>query len=376
VAIRDIAAYTHLSQRDIDAFGAELDAIRSDVEDSLGVKDAAYIRHVIVFQRVLDVVARLLIVGWRSRLGWSVGTLSLAYAKSVENMEIGHNVCHGQWDWMNDSEIHSTAWEWDMVGSSAQWRYSHNYRHHVYTNVHGMDDDLGFGVMRVSRDQPWEPANLAQPLANLLLALTFEWGIARHGFHSDESRASTAAGKRAVKRTMLVKMAHQTAKDYLVLPALGWRRWRRVLTANIAANLLRNLWAYVVIFCGHFPDGVQTFAPEIVQEETRAEWYLRQMLGTANFKAGPLLAFSSGNLCYQIEHHLFPDLPSNRYAQISLRVRELCDKYDVPYTSGSLARQYLQTLRTNFRLALPDRVSRAAPAGGGRAVSSSKSGLS
>ena len=79
----------------------------------------------------------------------------------------------------------------------------------------------------------------------------------------------------------------------------------------------------------------------MLEHETRAEWYLRQMLGAANFDAGPVLAFSSGNLCYQIEHHLFPDLPSNRYAQIAVRVRALCDKYDLPYTSGSLVRQYL-----------------------------------
>jgi fatty acid desaturase len=93
----------------------------------------------------------------------------------------------------------------------------------------------------------------------------------------------------------------------------------------------------------------------VLSEESRPEWYLRQMLGAANFNAGPLMAFSSGNLCYQIEHHLFPDLPSNRYAHISARVRELCDKYDLPYTSGPLHRQYLQTQRTIFRLALPDR---------------------
>ena len=88
--------------------------------------------------------------------------------------------------------------------------------------------------------------------------------------------------------------------------------------------------------------------------KSKAEWYLRQMLGAANFKAGPLLAFSSGNLCYQIEHHLFPDLPSNRYAQIAVRVRALCDKYDLPYTTGSIVRQYLLTLRTIHKLALPD----------------------
>ena len=83
------------------------------------------------------------------------------------------------------------------------------------------------------------------------------------------------------------------------------------------------------------------------------------MLGAANFKAGPLLAFSSGNLCYQIEHHLFPDLPSNRLPQIAVRVRALCDKYDLPYTTGSLVRQYLLVLRTIHKLALPDRFLRA-----------------
>jgi fatty acid desaturase len=117
---------------------------------------------------------------------------------------------------------------------------------------------------------------------------------------------------------------------------------------------VRNLWTYVVIFCGHFPDGADKFTADVLKNETRAEWYLRQMLGAANFNAGPLLAFSTGNLCYQIEHHVFPDLPSNRYAQIAVRVRALCDKYDLPYTSGSLVRQYLLTLRTIHKLALPD----------------------
>ena len=85
-------------------------------------------------------------------------------------MELGHNIGHGQWDWMNDPEIHSTTWEWDMAGLSSQWRYSHNYRHHMFTNVVGVDDDLGYGVLRVTRDQQWKPSNLLQPLRHLLLA--------------------------------------------------------------------------------------------------------------------------------------------------------------------------------------------------------------
>ncbi|MCV7281754.1 fatty acid desaturase [Mycolicibacterium flavescens] len=355
MAITDIGAYTHLTQADIEAMGAELDAIRADIEESLGEKDAAYIRRTIVFQRALEVAARLLIAGTRSRAGWLAGTAALAYAKSVENMEIGHNVGHGQWDWMNDPEIHSSTWEWDMVAVSAQWRYSHNYRHHVFSNVVGVDDDLGFGIMRISRDIPWQPVHLLQPVRNMLLALIFEWGIALHGVHSERDRAEGDTERITRERRRLVgKIARQAVKDYVVVPALTGRRWRRTLGANVVANLLRNLWAYVVIFCGHFPDGAEKFTADVLKEESRPEWYLRQMLGAANFHAGPVMAFSSGNLCYQIEHHLFPDLPSNRYAEIAVRVRAICDKYGLPYTTGPLARQYLLTLRTIHKLALPD----------------------
>jgi NADPH-dependent stearoyl-CoA 9-desaturase len=360
LAIADIAAYAHLNEADIEALGDELDAIRRDIEESLGESDAAYIRRTIGFQRMLDVVGRVLIGCSRSRAGWVLGTAALAFAKSVENMEIGHNVSHGQWDWMNDPEIHSGTWEWDMVAVSSQWRYSHNYRHHVFSNVVGVDDDLGFGVLRVTRDEKWRPEHLVQPLRNLLLAAIFEWGIALHGVHSERDRAAADAEKVARARAALVgKITRQAVKDYVLFPALNRSRWRRTLAANAAANLLRNLWAYVVIFCGHFPDGAEKFTADVLEHETRAEWYLRQMLGAANFKAGPLLAFSSGNLCYQIEHHLFPDLPSNRYAEIAVRVRTLCDKYDLPYTSGSLVHQYLLTLRTIHKLALPDGFLRA-----------------
>lgn len=356
MAIADIAAYAHLSERDIENLGVELDEIRRDIEESLGARDAAYIRHTILFQRTLDVVARLVIALSRSRKGWLLGTAALAFAKSVENMEIGHNVSHGQWDWMNDPEIHSTTWEWDMMAVSAQWKYSHNYRHHVLTNIVGVDDDLGFGIMRLTRDEPWQPVHLLQPVRNLLLALIFEVGIALHGVHSERDRMlPDAAGVAEARATLVRKIARQATKDYLIAPALSGRRWRRTLTANASANVVRNLWAYVVIFCGHFPDGAEKFTPSVLDEESRADWYLRQILGAANFRAGPLLAFASGNLCYQIEHHLFPELPSNRYAEIAVRVRALCDRYDLPYTTGSLMRQYFLTLRTIHKLALPDR---------------------
>ena len=355
MAITHIAEYAHLSDADLEALGVQLDAVRRDIEYSRGQRDRAYILRAIAFQRFLDLAARLVIAGSTGKAGWALGATALAAAKSIENMELGHNIGHGQWDWMNDPEIHSSTWEWDMAGVSSQWRYSHNYRHHVFTNVVGVDDDLGFGVLRVTRDQLWRRSHLYQPLRNMLLAIVFEWAIAMHGLHSEHERAATRALRSAHTRAMVRKIGRQVGKDYVFFPALSLRRWRRTLTANAAANLLRNVWAFVVIACGHFSDGAEKFEPAVLVGETKPEWYLRQILGTANFDAGPIMAFLSGNLCYQIEHHLFPDLPSNRYAEISKRVRAICATYDLPYTSGPIMRQYLLTLRTIFKLALPDR---------------------
>ncbi|RAU99617.1 acyl-CoA desaturase [Mycobacterium colombiense] len=356
MAIADVAEYAHLSTAQVEALALQLDAIRVDIEQSRGTNDRAYIQRAIAFQRCLDLAARVAIGTTRTRTGWTLATLALAAAKSIENMELGHNISHGQWDWMNDPEIHSTTWEWDMAGPSSQWRYSHNYRHHVFTNVVGVDDDLGYGIMRVTRDQQWKPGHLVQPLRHLVLAIVFEWGIALHGLHSERDRAQTDAGKSSCTNDLSRKIVRQVSKDYLLFPALAGRRWRRVLVGGAVANLLRNLWAYALICCGHFTEGAEKFTPETLHDETMPQWYLRQMLGSANFRAGPILAFMSGNLCYQIEHHLFPDLPSNRYAQIAKRVQPLCAEYGLPYTTGSLPRQYLLVLRTILKLALPDRI--------------------
>ena len=355
VAISRVSAYAHLSDEDLEALGRELDGVRSEIEDALGASDAAYIRRTILLQRTLDVAARIVINRSRSKVGWLVGTIALATAKSIENMEIAHNVGHGQWDWMNDPEIHSSTWEWDMAGLSSQWRYSHNYTHHVFSNILGMDDDIGFGVLRVTRDQTWKPDYLLSPLRNILLAAGFEWGIALHGLYAGQDRASSEAGKKAESKALVRKISRQVAKEYLIVPALGGRRWRRTLTANAAANVIRNLWAYVVIFCGHFPDGAEKFDPAVLENETKSEWYLRQMLGSANFDAGRVLAFMSGQPVLPDRASPVPrsarQPPSSDRGAGTRHLRQVRPAvHDRPLVS-----QYLLAFRTIHKLALPDR---------------------
>lgn len=357
MAITDIRAFAHLTAADVETLGQELDGIRRSVEQSLGERDARYIRRTIAAQRGLELAARAVLFGSRNRWAWLAGTAMLSVAKIIENMELGHNISHGQWDWMNDPEIHSTNWEWDMTGPSSQWRRAHNYSHHTYTNVLGKDEDLGFGILRMTRDEPWRPLHLVQPVANIVLAALFEWGIALHDWSIEKELSGVPRYQLGSEpnRAFARKITRQVAKDFLVYPALTGPAFTSTLKANATANLVRNLWAYAVIFCGHFPDGAEKFTEEQLAGETPGEWYLRQMLGSANFSAGPVMGFMSGNLSYQIEHHLFPDLPSNRHPEIAVQVRALCEKYDLPYTTGSLGKQYLLAFRTIHKLALPDR---------------------
>ncbi len=348
----------HLSAEDVASLGKELDEIRQQVLDTRGGSDAAYIRTVIGVQRRLELGSRAVLLVSGFPPAWIAGTVGLSLAKILENMEIGHNVLHGQWDWMRDPKIHSTTWEWDHATPAAEWKRAHNETHHVYTNILGKDNDLGYGIMRVDEDQPWEPRYLVQPVWNFFNACFFEYGIAAYdldlGDSLREKRGLTPEARARLKLT-LGKVRRQMTKDYVVHPALSGPSFLHTLTANLTANLVRNLWSHSVIMCGHFPEGVETFEQTQLDEgETRGEWYLRQMLGSANISGGRLFHVLAGNLSHQIEHHLFPDLPSNRYGEIAPEVRALFERYDLRYHVAPLAQQVGSAWHKVLRLSLPN----------------------
>jgi NADPH-dependent stearoyl-CoA 9-desaturase len=349
----------HLTPEDIEKIGIELDALRDEVIASRGERDAAYIRRMITIQRRLELGSRAVLLFSLFPPAWIIGTAGLSVAKILENMEIGHNVLHGQWDWMRDPKIHSTTWEWDNASPAEQWKHSHNEIHHTYTNVVGRDNDLGYGIMRVDEDQPWRPALLAQPLYNFINACFFEYGIAAYdlelGRNLRTKKRRNAPAFRAGVRQVLKKIGKQALKDYVIHPALSGPSFLHTIAANFTANLVRNLWTHSVIMCGHFPSGVETFERTSIEGETRGEWYLRQMLGSANIKGSKLMHIMTGNLSHQIEHHLFPDLPSNRYGEIAPRVRDLFERYGIKYVTGPLPVQVGSAWWKVIRLSLPNR---------------------
>ena len=399
----------HLSEEQLEQLAREFDAIRDRVMSELGERDRRYIESMIEMQRRLAVLGRALLVASRNRPAWVAGTAALSAAKILENMEIGHNVMHGQWDWMNDPRIHSSTWDWDTASTAEAWKHSHNFVHHTYTNIRGKDKDLGYEIMRIDPEQKWHPVYLAQPIYNLILAGLFEWGVALHDLDFEairKGRKPMPQVKRELKG-IAGKAKSQIVKDYIAWPLVstlaatavdavvetrrqrrqprgilgrvkrrrqsrwapvveatlnsGSKTFRATAKANATANIVRNVWSYAIIFCGHFPDQTYTFSQEEVESEGRGGWYVRQLTGSANIDGGPLFHVASGNLSYQVEHHLFPDMPSTRYAEIAPQVKEICERYGLPYNSGPFSQQLGMVQRTILRLALPGGKARPKP---------------
>ena len=341
----DVMTYEQLEE-----FGHELDAVRQRVLDDLGQKDADYIRRVIRVQQAFEVAGRVTIFGGVFNIWILVaGALFLGISKILENMEIGHNVMHGQYDWMNDPLVDGKRYEWDNVAPAQDWKHGHNYLHHTYTNIHGMDRDIGYGLLRIDDDQPWYPNHRFNLPAAFLLMLFFEWGVAYHGIELDEYLGGKMTKKefRDRKSRAARKARRQIFKDYVGYPAIalalvpfvGWWAPVAVLVASFAANIIRNIWTFLIIFCGHFPAEVQTFAEEDAQNETRGQWYFRQLMGSANISGSPVFHVLSGNLSHQIEHHLFPDIPARRYPEVKQDVKRLVTQYGLTYNSGRLSKQ-------------------------------------
>jgi fatty acid desaturase len=345
-----------LTPEQVEELGAELDALRQRIVADLGEEDAAYIRTVVKRQRQLEVAGRVMF--YLPPL-WPLAVASLSLSKILDNMEIGHNVMHGQYDWMGDPGLNSRMYEWDTVCPSDQWKYSHNYIHHTYTNILGKDRDIGYGILRMDEDQEWRPYYLGNPLYAFLLMVFFEWGVALHDLEVE----NIVAGRRSLEDNkplypgLLRKIRRQAVKDYLLFPALTGPLFPLTVAGNALANLVRNVWAFNIIFCGHFPAGVATFSQDEIADEnggeSRGQWYLRQMLGSANITGGRLFHLLTGNLSHQIEHHLFPDLPARRYPLVAPEVRELCERYGLPYNTGRLSGQLWSVARKICRFALP-----------------------
>lgn len=365
------------SLAEMQAFQAELDALRQHVMCSLGESDARYVKTLLWLTRGLETAGRsLFILGAWFWPGWLLGVLVLTVAHLIETMELGHNLMHGQFNWMNDPRFEARKYRWNFACEPADWCEFHNLTHHHYSNVQGRDRD--YDSLRLTGHRPWQRKHLLQGLVSTIAALTFEWGVAMHNLQWERRHADPQGTRQRAARIwprMKARLLYTVRREYLWWPLVAatlaaggavlvagspgaaaqaaLAAGTAMLLGNAAAGMLRSVWAYFIIACGHFTAEAHTFTEEDLVGETRAQWYLRQILSAANFRGSVVLDVLSGNASHQIEHHIYPDMPSNRLAQVAPQVEAICRRYNVPYNTGSLPWQVWTVTARILRHSLP-----------------------
>ncbi len=350
---------SQLSKARTEALAAELNTLYQSVMDSLGADDARYIQRVYSTVVYSEVLARGLLavagrLSSRRRIvaTWLLGTSLLSFSKILNNMELGHNVMHGQYDWMQHPHLNSKQFDWDIVCPAPLWQHSHNYLHHTYTNIVGRDHDVGYHLIRVTDEQPWVPEDRYNLLSTAGLALGFEWAVAFHDIQISTDEYADSPDLHNImqqkSRALFAKIGRQVGKDYIALPALaavtmGRRSGISTLSGNLTANIARNIWTWAVIFCGHFTEQAHIYT-HLDANESKGDWYVRQILGSSNIQGSKWFHLLTGNLSHQIEHHIFPDMPARHYARIAPQVQVICQKYGLSYNTGRFGRQFKQVI--------------------------------
>lgn len=352
---------------DMEGFARELRALRAEVEASLGEADAAHLRRIERWGRAATVVG--LATCWLVPNPLSAVALSLGRSTRWLLM---HHVGHRGYDRVPGMPAERTSrgfargWrrflDWFDWMLPEAWVYEHNVLHHSHTGEEA-DPDL------LERNAEGSLRNSSRPLALryvqlLLLALTW-----RASYYAPETLASLRRKQRSAGpltreewREVLVRgYAPYIAFHFVLLPALflplgAWAALS-ALCNSLLAEVLTNLHTFLVVGPNHTGEDLYRFERP---PASRGERYLQQVLGSANYRTGgELNDFLHLWLNYQIEHHLFPDLPMLKYQEIQPRVRALCEQYGIPYVQESVwarARKMVEVvlgLRSMRRLSRP-----------------------
>jgi len=351
-------------------FADRIDAIRTRVEAEVGTDDVAHIKKVRRVSTAMEIVGRALIHVSVDPVTFAIGVGALWLHKQLEAAEIGHTTLHGAFDKLPGADaFRSKTFHWRFPVDEESWRHGHNVRHHQYTNVAGRDPDIHFGQVRLTAQTPHRAIHYLQvPMAlahfghfgfamnlhftGVIDALAGNGRPERFDFLPDD-RPET---KRAAYRRALRKFVPYYGRELVLFPALAGPWFWKVLLGNLMTEVLRDAYTAATVFCGHVGDDVTDY-PEGTRAGDRGHWYRMQVEAARNFEVCRPLSILCGALDYQIEHHLFPRLPTNRLREVAPEVRQACADCGVAYHSDTWGRTLAKVGRRLWSLSFPEGVS-------------------
>ena len=356
----------HNNFNDFKAFADDLDAIRRRVEAEIGPDDLAYIERVDRFSSAMEVVGRVLIHVSMDPVTFTAGVGALWLHKQLQATEVGHTALHGAFDKIEGADRYqSKTYRWATPIDEESWRYVHNVRHHQYTNVAGKDPDIHFGPIRLNDHTPWAPEHRSQVRRAYLLMANFAFGInmqytglgealldgnGRGGYDFIED--NTRETRRTAWKKALRKFAPYYGKEYVLFPLLAGPMFWKVLLGNWLTEVMRDVYSAATIFVGHVGEDVADYE-EGTKAHSRGEWYKMQVEATHNYEVPLPVSILCGALDRQIEHHLFPKLPTNRLREIAPKVRAVCEAHGVTYRTASWGSRLRKVFRRFDQLSRP-----------------------
>jgi fatty acid desaturase len=340
------------SRIDYDAFLDDIRALRREVEAALGEEDLRHLRRMEALGRGF------------SALGYAtaglcpnpVSAVSIALGRGVRWM-LMHHIGHRGYDKVPGVPAKYTSrvfargkrrfLDWPDWMVPEAWIYEHNVLHHSHTGE-TRDPDLLERNMQSLHDSAWPAAVKYAALAFYALTWKFTYYapntlrtfLHRHekGDGSQDPQSLELAWSTLLWRSYLpYATLHFGAIPALYLAFFGPWAWLSALSNSLAAEALTNLHTFLVIGPNHAGDDLYRFED---RPASRAEGYVRQVVGSVNYATGSdTIDFAHLWLNYQIEHHVFPDLPMRQYRLVKPRLEALCARHGIPYVQENVLRR-------------------------------------
>jgi len=356
---------------DREQFAKDMDNIRKEVFSDMGMEDFQHLKKIERWGRICS------LIGYGT--AWIIPNPISAYFISQGNMTrwttIAHHVTHRAYDKIEGIPKHYTSKgfakgsrrfiDWmDWILPEA-WDKEHNDLHHYNLGEQADPDQVEFNTeeFRKLKMPMW-----LRYVALAMMASTWKFmyyapstltelrdsQARKTGETLEVSRADTwnpfkSAGRELWTRCLLPYSLIRFALIPLLFFPLGaitaigsMVAVTNVFINSLLAEVITNLHTFLVIGTNHVGDDLYIFEEK---SSSKGEFYLRQILGSTNFTTGTdRIDFLHGWLNYQIEHHLWPDMPLSRYKIAQPKVKALCEKYGLPYCQDSVLKRLGKTL--------------------------------
>jgi fatty acid desaturase len=334
---------------DAEAFHRDIQALRRRILESLGPDDLAHLEKLEGWGKKATALG--LATAWMGPN--PVAILGLSIGRSTRWM-LMHHIGHRGYDRVpgvkpeHTSRVFARGWrryvDWPDWMIPEAWIHEHNVLHHSHT---GEEDDPDL----IERNTEWVH-ELPRPARWALLAvLGATW---RASYYAEGTTAAwlgkggTPPTKEELRRTLWLRCwlpyaLLQFGALPLAFAPLGPLAVGSAAINSIAADVLTNLHTFLVVGPNHAGDDLHRFEG---RPSSKAEHFVRQVVGSTNYATGGDLGdFLQLFLNYQIEHHLFPDIPMLAYQRIQPEVKALCEKHGIPYVQESVWKRFAKMAR-------------------------------